>query len=180
MTILSKGFSVLVPAGLFLLTAPLMAQTVTIAPSHQQAARDLYRKVGGADTAEAASDAMLSAMTSSNPAMAEYDYVLRKWLKMVFSDATFESEIANVYAAFFTEQEIRELIAFYNTPLGQKSLKKLPEIMKQGAMIGAKHAEAHTGELKSMLMEAMKEKHPERFKAEEGNTKTGEASSEKE
>jgi len=143
--------------------APLSAQEAPAVTSHQKAARDLYRMVGGANTAEADADAMLSAMTGSNPQLAEYNDVIKKWYQKVFASGTFEMEIGNLYAQFFTEQEIKELMVFYKTPLGQKTLKTLPEIMKQGAMIGAKHAEANIEELRAMLTEAMKTRHPERF-----------------
>jgi hypothetical protein len=35
-------------------------------------------------------------------------------------------EVAIIYAQHFTEQELKELIAFYKTPLGQKMLKEEP------------------------------------------------------
>jgi uncharacterized protein len=35
-------------------------------------------------------------------------------------------EVAIIYARHFTEQELKELIAFYKTPLGQKMLKEEP------------------------------------------------------
>lgn len=141
----------------------LGAQDAPAPSSHQQAAHEFYRLIGGANTAEAGADAMLSAMTSSNPQLAEYKDVIRKWYHKVFATTTFEKEVALLYTQFFTEQEIRELMAFYRTPVGQKALKTLPEIMKQAAMIGAKHAEANTEELRAMLTEAMKAKHPENF-----------------
>jgi hypothetical protein len=34
--------------------------------------------------------------------------------------------VAIIYAQHFTEQELKELIAFYKTPLGQKMLKEEP------------------------------------------------------
>jgi hypothetical protein len=36
-----------------------------------------------------------------------------------------------IYGKYYTEQEIRELIAFYKTPTGQKMIKNMPEIQKE-------------------------------------------------
>jgi hypothetical protein len=40
-------------------------------------------------------------------------------------------EVALIYAAHFTEQELRELVAFYKSPLGQKMLKEEPLALDQ-------------------------------------------------
>jgi len=42
---------------------------------------------------------------------------------------------------YFNIKEINELIAFYETPTGQKVLAKTPKIMKDAAMIGMKEAQ---------------------------------------
>lgn len=40
-----------------------------------------------------------------------------------------EAEISKGYATQFTEQELKDLVAFYKTPLGKKSLELEPRIM---------------------------------------------------
>lgn len=44
--------------------------------------------------------------------------------------------IAPVYTDAFTEQELRGLLEFYSTPLGQRLIKLQPRIMTQSAKIG--------------------------------------------
>lgn len=39
-----------------------------------------------------------------------------------------QEDVANVYDKHFTDEEIKDLIAFYESPTGQKSLDKTPEI----------------------------------------------------
>jgi hypothetical protein len=41
-------------------------------------------------------------------------------------------EVAVIYAKHFTEQELKELVAFYKSPLGQKMLKEEPLALDQG------------------------------------------------
>ena len=41
-------------------------------------------------------------------------------------------EVALIYAKHFTEQELKELVAFYKSPLGQKMLKEEPLALDQG------------------------------------------------
>jgi uncharacterized protein len=40
-------------------------------------------------------------------------------------------EVAVIYAAHFTEQELKDLVAFYKSPLGQKMLKEEPLALDQ-------------------------------------------------
>lgn len=46
------------------------------------------------------------------------------------------SMIAPVYAKHFTETEVKELIAFYKTPIGKKLVEKLPVISQESYGIG--------------------------------------------
>ena len=46
----------------------------------------------------------------------------------------------DLYVQEFTTPELKELLAFYQTPLGQKAITKLPVIMRQGSMIGQEYA----------------------------------------
>ena len=43
---------------------------------------------------------------------------------------------ARIYAEHFTEAELDELIAFYETPLGQKMIAKLPVLTQQSMELG--------------------------------------------
>lgn len=50
-------------------------------------------------------------------------------------------QLAKLYTAAFTEAELHEIIAFYETPTGQKTLAKLPNLTQQSmamAMSGVK------------------------------------------
>jgi len=45
-------------------------------------------------------------------------------------------QMAKLYAAAFTQAELAEIIAFYQTPTGQKTLAKLPTLTQQSMVIG--------------------------------------------
>lgn len=46
-----------------------------------------------------------------------------------------------VYDKHFTHQEIKDLIALYRTPLGQKLLEKTPVIMQESMIKGQQHGQ---------------------------------------
>ncbi|MDT0644280.1 DUF2059 domain-containing protein [Zunongwangia sp. F363] len=46
------------------------------------------------------------------------------------------TQIAQVYVENFTEEEIDEILAFYDTPVGKKMVETTPELTKKGMEIG--------------------------------------------
>lgn len=52
-----------------------------------------------------------------------------------------EEDIIDIYARHFTLSELREMIDFYSTPVGMKSLQSLPAIMQESQKIGAKYGQ---------------------------------------
>lgn len=149
-----------------LLALSTLSAQAPVLSSHEKAARELYLVSGGPENAKAGADAMLATMSTSNPQLAEYADVLKAWVDKVLGGADLHNEVAAVFMKFYTEEEIQGLIAFYRTPLGRKVTRTLPEVMKASGEIGARRAEAHGEELKAMLMEAMKTRHPELFQQE--------------
>lgn len=74
-------------------------------PELKKAATDAYARL----------DAQLKAFLSDRPKITKLS----------------ESAVLQVYDQAFTEAELRELIAFYGTPTGQKALKFLPTLSTQ-------------------------------------------------
>jgi hypothetical protein len=52
----------------------------------------------------------------------EYERIQFEFIAKVMDDAP------SIYARHFTASELRELLAFYQTPLGEKSLRVLPQV----------------------------------------------------
>jgi len=45
--------------------------------------------------------------------------------------AEMQQEIARIYAEHFTEQELKDALAFYKTPLGQKLISEEPKVLDE-------------------------------------------------
>lgn len=61
----------------------------------------------------------------------------------IANDPEFEKQQIALYRDTFTEKELQELLKFYQTPLGRKTLKALPGMMKKGAAIAQTVARKH-------------------------------------
>ncbi|MBW4565743.1 MAG: DUF2059 domain-containing protein [Mojavia pulchra JT2-VF2] len=49
------------------------------------------------------------------------------------------NEFVPLYNKYFTHDEIKQIIAFYQTPLGQKTLTVLPQLSRESATIGLRY-----------------------------------------
>ena len=147
--------------GLAALTAlfffPASARCADVTPSHRQAARDLLQVAGAGRAIEAGASAMIDAQVAANPAIEPYRDVMLTWIRKYVTYEALEPKLIDIYAESFTEPELRELIAFYKTPVGHKALEKMPELMQKGALMGSELAQQHTDELRTMLQARQEE-----------------------
>ncbi len=81
-------------------------------------------------------------------------------LKVAKDTAGREQEIgeqfAKIYATYFTEQELKDLLAFYTSPLGKKSLEQEPAVFENAQQFMASWAQKFSEELNSKFRSEMK------------------------
>lgn len=65
-------------------------------------------------------------------------------------------DICVMYAREFTEAELKQLLAFYKSPVGLKLLQKQPVITQMAMSIGQQSVLNHEAELKKLVEDAMK------------------------
>ena len=68
-------------------------------------------------------------LLQSNPTLQKdlNDVAIRLSAEFAPRRANLHAEIARAYASRFTEQELREILAFYKTPLGRKVIEEEPK-----------------------------------------------------
>jgi hypothetical protein len=69
-----------------------------------------------------------------------------------------KDDVAKIYAKHFNEKELNDMIKFYESPTGQKTLKQLPSIMMEARELGMKRVSAHMKELEEIIKEGMQKK----------------------
>ena len=125
--------------------------------SHEKAARELFRLVGGENLAVGGTEAVMGILRQ-DPEMAPYEQVFRDWYQKVLAEADLEAEMVKLYMETFSEKELREIAAFYKTPVGRKAVTVMPDLMRKGAEIGMMRAQEHADELEEMLDRAREER----------------------
>jgi uncharacterized protein len=63
--------------------------------------------------------------------------------------------MARLYADLYTEEEIRAMIAFYRTPLGQRMIETLPELTAGSQRVAQERLQAVMPELVRRIQEVM-------------------------
>jgi uncharacterized protein len=67
-------------------------------------------------------------------------------------------QMAKAYAARFTEQELKDLLAFYKTPLGQKLVNEEPAAIEEGLKGAQQWAEAFSDTVMARMRNEMQKK----------------------
>ncbi|MGJ8635151.1 MAG: DUF2059 domain-containing protein, partial [Luteolibacter sp.] len=82
----------------------------------------------------------LKAQGLPDEALKEVSESADRYFTKTFEDPAIKTDIAAVYENIFSEDEMEELILFYNTPVGKKTLVAMPQIMQESMAVGQKHA----------------------------------------
>jgi hypothetical protein len=143
-------------------TGPAASQ----APSDEQlkAAVDFVQAIKTADQMRAIFPIIVQQLkpivTKSNPAV-ERDFdalapAMTGLLNERMSELT--SAIAAVYARNFSVDEMRQLAAFFRTPVGVKYLEKAPVLVQESMQIGNQFGQQTAGELERRVKEELRKR----------------------
>jgi uncharacterized protein len=121
--------------------------------THKKAATELLELINLEESMMGGAAAMTDVMVQQNPTLRPYRDVLLKWTEKYMTWEAFGPKVIELYTESFTEPELRDLIAFYKTPTGQKALALMPELARRGAMLGAEVANEHQEDLQQMISE---------------------------
>ncbi len=94
---------------------------------------------------------LADSMIKQNPQQADYNDVFFEWFDETMSWSKLRDRFVTIYMNAFSERELRELIAFYRTPTGRKSIESMPELMQKGAEIGNEAAMAGIADLEASI-----------------------------
>jgi len=142
------------------LGAPALAQTASLATagtpttaSQRQLAATLLSTIYSEETFNKVIDQVLVAQLQVHPEAKAYENELRTFLGKYMSWASLKPDLAEAYAREFTEPELRELLLFYQSPIGKKAAAKIPALMQVGMEIGQRHVKEHMAELQKLIQD---------------------------
>lgn len=114
----------------FLVSAPSSAQP----PGEKTAViREIIRVTGSEQLGSQMAAAMMGQLKQAYPQVPEEVW---KEFTAALDPAEATALMIPVYSKHFTIGELRELLAFYSTPLGQKLIREMPAVMQESSEIG--------------------------------------------
>lgn len=130
--------------------------------SHQKAASDIIELFTGPQVFRSSFaiglEPMLENMRNkgaSEDLLKEFRQAFNDWLDEDLKWDDMKAEIVALYVREFTEPELTEIMTFYRTPAGQKTVQKLPILMQEGAQIGQAFARKKEPALMNRLEKIM-------------------------
>jgi uncharacterized protein len=87
----------------------------------------------------------------------------RNFFQENFNWEVMKPKLAKLYSDNFTDAELRDMIAFYQTPTGQKTISKMPVLMQQSLVMSMNGVQANMPEFQrrvSALIEDYQKTHP--------------------
>ncbi len=143
-------------------TLPVMATS----NSHRQAAEELLNVSGMKSSMDRIIVQMVEMQLSQKPVLSPYREVLLQFFNKYLSFNSIKYDFIDIYIEEFSEQELNAIVDFYKTPVGQKTITKLPILMQKGAQVGMAKVKMHQQELREMI-EAEAKKIEQNSKANE-------------
>jgi len=128
------------------LSAPTIAQEKPIDEMFRVLSIDKQME-GGFEAMLPALDQMAARFKLNAEGKAELKEIFRTWFNEDIDRNNMINQIKKIYSDSFTDDEMRKVTAFYQTPVGKKFLEKSTTLMQLGAQIGMKEAQSKQAKL---------------------------------
>ena len=124
--------------------------------THQKAAEQTLSLMDMETVLKKSVDEMMKAQIQANPTIAPFEGVMRQFFAKHMSWDSLKADLVKVYMEEFSEQELKDLNAFYQTPTGKKAVQSMPTLMSKGSQIGTQKVQQHMPELQAAIAEEAK------------------------
>lgn len=140
---------------LFACSLPAVAQSSSPSPARMRAAAELVDAMDMEQNLKQTTDALIEQQKGQMPMMAEYEDIMRDFMNKALNWSELRDDYIRMYAEVYTEDELRQLRAFYQTPLGKRLLATLPEVAAKSSEISNRRMQQHLPEMQQRIMERM-------------------------
>ncbi|HYH80547.1 MAG TPA: DUF2059 domain-containing protein [Longimicrobium sp.] len=135
------------------LAGPARAQEPT--PERMAAAERLVTSIDMESNYRRTMDMMIQSQMRQNPAIAPFEATMRAFFTRYLSWQQVRPDMVRVYALTYTEDEMGQLTAFYQTPLGKRLLETMPEVAARSSELTQRRLMEHMPELQQQIMQQM-------------------------
>jgi uncharacterized protein len=140
------------------------AQSQAPSPEAMAAARELIATMRAADYFKTIMPAIMHNLKPAivqNRPQVERDYDALVPLLLESMEARLNEmidQVAALYARTFTAEELREVVAFYRGPTGQKFVQRLPLITQESMVIGQRFGQSIGTEIRDRMIDELRKR----------------------
>ena len=147
----------LVICSLLILPFSSIAQDDTYSEFHLTAAVRLLDDMNMQKTLDKTIDAALEVQLNQMPEMKSLEGVMRDFFNKYMSYEAMKEDLANLYAKYYTEKELKQLGKFYRSEVGKKVAAVTPELTAESMTLGQNVVQENMAELQEAIMKKMAE-----------------------
>ena len=138
------------------LARPAQAQDTPAAPppARMRAAEELLVAMDMERTFTRTMEAMIEQQKAQNEVFAQNEAEFRAFFRRYMGWEELRPDFVRLYAETYTEDELRQLAAFYRTPLGRRVMETIPQLSTRSTEITQRRVMEHMPELISRIMGA--------------------------
>jgi uncharacterized protein len=122
-------------------------------PQRVELATEVLRAMDLEKAMQAGVAASFDAQIQQNPLMAPFRPTMEAFTTKYLTWEAIGPEMAKLYATHFTEPELRELLAFYRSPIGRKMVGEQGTLTAEGARIAQAALQPHLPELQAAIQQ---------------------------
>ena len=119
--------------------------------SHRQQVETLFRLTQMEKKIQESVDSVVQLQLRQNPQLAQHEKTMHEFFTKYIGWKALKDELADMYMKRFTEQELTDINAFYITPVGQKVITVLPELVQQRNQLAMMRLQQNIGELQQII-----------------------------
>ena len=94
---------------------------------------------------------MMAMQMKQSPQMSLYEEQLRTFYFKYIGWKALREDLAKMYMEEFNEKEIKELLAFYDSPLGRKAISSMGKLTQKTQVLQQRRVKDNTAELKASI-----------------------------
>lgn len=119
--------------------------------SHRQAIETLFRLTQMEQKVNESVQSVAQLQLRQDPALASKQDALMAFLQKYIGWNAIHEELVQMYMQTFTEAELQAMNDFYITPVGQKVITIVPQLVQQRNMLAMQRLQANIGELRATI-----------------------------
>lgn len=96
-------------------------------------------------------DSIVQLELQRNPQLQADKQVIESFLQKYIGWQAMKEDIAHMYVETFSLQELKDMNAFYITPVGQKVITIVPQLVQQRNQLAMSRLQQHIGELRELV-----------------------------